>query len=314
MPPRLLIAEPEDFAPAALARLRAVFDVACRRLAQAELRGALAEYDAVWIRLGLRVAAADLPARPRCRFLLTATTGTDHLDLAALADRGVRVLSLRGESAFLETIAATAEHTVALALALVRRLVPAAAAARAGTWDRQAYRGHELRGRTALVIGYGRLGRKVARVFQALDMSVLAVDPAVTVADPGIEQVAGLDDALPRADLVTLHVPLGEATRGLLGAERLARMKPGAWLINTSRGAVLDEAALLDALAAGRLAGAALDVVSGEPDVGPAHPLVRYAAAHPHLLLTPHIGGATWESMARCEEFLAGRLLEQWTA
>src|SRR5262249_43946265 len=151
----ILVAEPADFAPRAVAILERAGEVELRACDARALAAAFGDYDAVWVRLARRIDGELLGARPRCRVLATATTGLDHIDLDACAARGVRVVSLRGETEFLREVRATAELTVALALALLRRIPAAAADVRAGRWNRDAFRGHELYGKTAGVIGMG---------------------------------------------------------------------------------------------------------------------------------------------------------------
>lgn len=305
---RLLIAEPDGFSPNALALLRQRWEVDCRPLTQAEVRAALSKYDAIWVRLHLQIRAAEIPGDLRCKYVLTATTGVDHLDVDALEARGVTVLSLRGQGDFLATISATAELTLGLILALVRKIPQAYADVCAGHWRRDLFRSCELQGRTAGIIGLGRLGRKVAVYLNALGMKVIYFDPFVQEGGSGATPVATLPGLLELADLVTVHVPLNEQTRHLLNSAAFAFMKPGAWFVNTSRGPVVDEQALLGALESGRLAGAAVDVLEGEPHITRDHPLLQYARAHHNLLITPHIGGAAMDAMARCETFLAGQL------
>jgi phosphoglycerate dehydrogenase-like enzyme len=172
------------------------------------------------------------------------------------------------------------------------------------------FQGRELYGRTMGLVGYGRLGRLVARSLKALDTRVLAADPHIDpgAAEAGVRMVS-LDQLLAEADLVSLHVNLDDKTRGFFGREQFAAMKPGAWFINTSRGELIDEASLLQALESGRLAGAAVDVLCDERTDGMgAHPLVAYARGHDRLLITPHIGGCTLESMAKTELFLAEKV------
>jgi D-3-phosphoglycerate dehydrogenase len=162
------------------------------------------------------------------------------------------------------------------------------------------------------IVGYGRLGRLVARSLTAFDTRVLAADPYIRAdeMEPGVTLVP-LARLLREADLVTLHVNLTEESRGFFGQAQFEVMKPGAWFINTSRGELVDEGALLAALAAGRLAGAAVDVLGDERPAGMgAHPLVAYAREHEHLLITPHIGGCTLESTAKTELFLAEKLAQ----
>jgi phosphoglycerate dehydrogenase-like enzyme len=181
---------------------------------------------------------------------------------------------------------------------------------REGGWNRDLFRGRELFGRTAGIVGVGRLGRLVAATFRALGMNVVGYDPRPDFPEEAARRIGSLDELLAESDVVTLHVSYDQTTRHLIGHKELAAMKPSAVLVNTSRGGVVDERALLDALEAGTLAGAALDVVDGEPNVGANHPLVEYARRHDNLIIVPHIGGSTVESFEKTEVFLAGRVLE----
>jgi D-3-phosphoglycerate dehydrogenase / 2-oxoglutarate reductase len=305
---RVLIAEPEGFSPRAVALLRERAEVELRACTRDELAAAFATHDVVWFRLGHRIDAALLAGAGRCRVLATPVTGLDHIDLQACAARGIRVVSLRGEVEFLRTVRATAELTLGLLLALVRRIPAAHAHVLDGGWDRDRFRGRELHGRTAGLVGVGRLGTIVAGLLAALGMEVLGADPRPDFPD-GVTRVS-LEELLTRSDVVSVHASYGPSTRHLIGARELGLLRPGAVLVNTSRGGVVDEGALLAALVEGRLAGAALDVIDGEPDIGAQHPLVRYAQAHENLILVPHIGGNTLESFEKTEVFLAGRVLE----
>jgi len=310
-PVHVLIAEPENFSTAALAMLAgAGCRVETRAIRQDEVRTAMERYDLLWVRLGLRVHADDIPERPRCRWIVSATTGTDHLDLGALAHAGVEVLCLREERAFLETIGVTAELTLGLIIALARRL-PAAVASVVGhgRWDRDSFRGVELYGKTAGIVGLGRLGRKMANYLGTLGMEIVAWDPYISAVPGGVRMADSLEHLLAASHVVTVHVPLNDETRGMFDTRCFGTMRPGAFFINTSRGALVDEAALLDALARGHLGGAGLDVLCGEPAIDRNHPLVRYAAEHDNLVITPHIGGAVEGVMARCEEHMVGILL-----
>ncbi len=310
-PPRILIAEPDRFSPEALAILRVAGEVELRTVPTGELAPALREYDAVWIRLGHRVTTETLAtAGPdlRCRVLACPVTGLDHIDLDACAERGIRVVSLKGETTFLRRVRATAELALGLTLALLRRIPQAAASVRDGEWDRDRFPGHELFEKTAGIVGVGRLGSIMAECLGALGMRVLGYDPRPDFPDHVAERVGSLDALLAASDLVSIHVSYDATTHHLIGPAELAAMKPGAVLVNTARGGVLDEGALLDALRAGRLAGAALDVLYGEPDIA-GHPLVAYAREHDNLLIVPHLGGNTAESWVKTEVFLAGRVV-----
>lgn len=311
---KLLIAESHRFSPEALDLLRPLGDVDAADLDRAGLLARVGGCDALWVRLRHRIDAPVLDAAPRLQVIVSPTTGLNHIDLDEAARRGIAVLSLRGEREFLRDVRATAEHTLALVFALVRQVPAAAAHVREGGWDRDRFWGREIRGATIGVVGCGRLGRQVADAFLALGATVVAADPHVAAeAMPhGVTRLP-LSGLLRVADIVTLHVPLDETTTGLFGADEFAAMKPGAFLVNTSRGEVLDEAALLAHLESGRLAGAALDVLSGERAEGMAgHAVAAATRRHPNLIVTPHIGGCTAESMAQTERFMARRLVEHW--
>jgi D-3-phosphoglycerate dehydrogenase / 2-oxoglutarate reductase len=310
MSTRILIAEPLDFSQRAVALLQSAGDVELRVCTRDDLQAAFQKYDVVWFRLANVIDRTILSGPVRCRILATPVTGLDHIDLDLCRSLGIQVVSLRGEVEFLRTVRATAELTIGLLLALLRRIPAAAASVQAGVWNRDLFRGHELFGRTAGIVGLGRLGTIVASYLRAFGMDVLAYDPRVDFDHAVATRVDSLIELVQRADVVSLHVSYSQATRHLIGSAELAAMKPDAVLINTSRGGVIDEAALLAALQAGQLAGAALDVLDGEPDIGAAHPLVAYSQTRDNLLIVPHIGGNTRESFENTECFLAGRVVE----
>jgi D-3-phosphoglycerate dehydrogenase len=223
------------------------------------------------------------------------------------------VLSLQGEREFLKEIRATAEHTLGLVLSLLRRLPAAARHVTNGGWSRDPFQGAELHGKTAGIVGYGRLGRIVARYLNAFGCEVLASDPHVDprLIDPGVRLVS-TNELLQSSHLVSLHVNLCAETKGIFGRAAFESMRQGSWFINTARGELVDEDALLDALHSGRLAGAALDVVRGEHgERSPQSPLIAYAAAHENLIITPHLGGCTAESMRKTEVFLAEKVRQR---
>jgi D-3-phosphoglycerate dehydrogenase len=308
--PIIRIAEPDGFSPAAVELLRAAGEVVLRPCAPSALPEALATCDVFWFRLGHRIDRAALGDRPRCKIIACPVTGLNHIDLEACGEQRVRVISLRGEVDFLRDVRATAELTVGLSLALLRHIPSAASAVQAGAWNRDDFRGNELYGKTIGVLGVGRLGTIVARYFTALGARVIGYDPRLDFPSDVAERMPSLEAFLERADLVTVHVSYQTSTHHLLDAQAFARMRPGARLINTSRGGVIDEAALLAALESGHLAGAALDVLEAEPNIGVDHPLIAFARRSPRLLIVPHIGGNTYESFDKVERFLAERVLQ----
>lgn len=308
-PIKILVAEPFDFSPVAVQILQRAGEVTLRHCDREHLRNAFREFDVVWFRLAHRIDPTFFNSALKCRLLVTPVTGLDHIDLEACVAHGVRVASLRGEVEFLKDIRATAELTIGLTLALLRKIPQAAADVMAGNWNRDVFRGGELHGKTIGLVGVGRLGTIVARYFRAFDANVIGYDPRPDFPHEAANRVDSLDALLERADIVSLHVNYHAGTRHLLSSPEFARMKLGAVLVNTSRGGVVDEDAMLAALRTGRLGGAALDVLDGEPEISPTHPVIEYARTHENVLVVPHLGGNTRESFAQTEVFLAQKVV-----
>jgi len=250
------------------------------------------------VRSATKVRAELLEQAPALRVVGRAGVGVDNIDLAAATGRGVAVLNAPAGN----TVSA-AELTMALMLSMVRRVPAADASVRVGEWARARFKCHELRGRTLGLIGAGRIGSEVALRARAFGMDVVAYDPYLT--DERAQRIrverATLDEVIARADVLSLHVPLTDDTRGMIDARALERMKPGAYVVNVARGGVVDEGALARALEEGRLAGAALDVYTTEPL--PEDSPLRTA---PNLVLTPHLGAST----AEAQELVAHEIAE----
>jgi D-3-phosphoglycerate dehydrogenase / 2-oxoglutarate reductase len=307
---QILNAEPGNYSQQALAILQQTGTVQMLALSRVELLSALAEVDALIIRLGFQVDEEVFAAAPKLRAVVSATTGLDHIDLAAAERHGVQVLSLRGEVDFLRSIPATAELTWGLLLALTRKIPVAISSVLAGQWQRDNFKGHDLSGKRLGILGLGRIGQMVARYGLAFGMRVLAYDPRPLQWVEGVDRVGSMNELLEQSDVFSIHVPLNPNTVGLLSSTELNHLPANSMLINTSRGDILDEAALLSALENGHLAGAALDVLSHERSgFQEIPPLIEYARTHSNLILTPHIGGATYESMAATETFMAQKLV-----
>ena len=308
---QILNAEPGNYSQQALAILQQTGTVQLLTLSRVELLSALAEVDALIIRLAFQVDEEVFAAAPRLRAVVSATTGLDHIDLAAAERHGVQVLSLRGEVDFLRSIPATAELTWGLLLALTRKIPVAFSSVLAGQWQRDNFKGHDLAGKRLGILGLGRIGQMVAHYGQAFGMHVLAYDPRPLQWVVGVDRVGSMNELLEQSDILSIHVPLNPNTVGLVSSTELNHLPANSMLINTSRGDILDEAALLSALENGHLAGAALDVLSHERSgFQEIPPLIEYAHTHSNLILTPHIGGATYESMAATETFMAQKLVK----
>lgn len=284
--PKILVADP--LAEDGLERLRRAGEVTVvSRLAEDELVRRIPDFDALVVRSETRVTAPVIEAGSKLRVVGRAGVGVDNIDVPAATRRGILVVNApRGN------IVAAAEHTVALLFALARWVPQADASVKRGEWTRQKFTGTEVRGKTLGVVGLGNVGSEVAKRAHGLEMDVIAYDPVVSTERAELFNVAlvSLHELLERSDFVTVHVPLVDPNRNLIGADELARMKPTARLINTARGGIVDEAALHSALASGRLAGAAADVFETEPPGD--NPLLGL----PNFIATPHIAASTTEA------------------
>jgi len=257
-------------------------------LAEAELVARIGEYEGLIVRSATKVTRAALEAGRRLEVVGRAGAGVDTIDVDAATERGVVVMNTPGGNT-----TAVAEHTLALLLALARRVPAADHSLKGGRWEKNKLQGVELLGKTLGVLGLGRIGCEVARRAAGFRMQVIAYDPYLTreaAQRHGVEPVE-LDELLARADFITIHVPLVEETRHLLGEDELARVKPGVRIVNCARGGIIDEQALAAAIRAGRVAGAALDVFEQEPPPAD-HPLLGLE----QVIATPHLAAATDEA------------------
>lgn len=284
--PKILVADP--LAEDGLERLRRAGDVTVvSKLPEAELIERIGDFDALVVRSETRVSAPVLEAGRRLRVVGRAGVGVDNIDVPAATRKGIIVVNApRGN------IIAAAEHTIALLFAIARWVPQADASMHRGEWTRAKFIGTEIRGKTLGVVGLGNVGSEVAKRAHGLEMDVVAYDPVVSEerAELFNVELLTLNELLERADFVTVHVPLVEANRDLIGASELALMRKTARLINTARGGIVNEAALYDALKSGEIAAAAMDVFTSEP------PGELPLLALPNFVATPHIGASTVEA------------------
>lgn len=292
--PRILICDELNAAALEVFRRRGLEPETRTGLTGDELVRAVADVDAIVVRSATKITRRVIEAAPRLRVIGRAGIGVDNIDAEAATERGVVVMNTpRGNAT------TTAELAIALLLSLARHVPEADRAVRAGQWKKKGLVGSEITGKVLGVVGLGRIGRIVAERGRGLGMKVVGHDPYLEPEAGGASPVPGvelldLDTLLERSDFVTLHVPLTDSTRNLLSWERLARVKPGSRLIQASRGGVVDEEALLDALVEGRLAGAALDVFLEEPPPID-HPLLK----RDDVIVTPHLGASSEEAQLR---------------
>ena len=323
----VLILEPEYYRKADLERLKAagyrpvLKECATQKELFAEfkrLRDEGKSVEAIFVKLGL---SFDRELFYACggelKFLVTPTTGLNHIDQDELECLGIKLISLKGETAFLREITPTAELVFALLLALLRMVPQALSHVLAGYWQRRGLVGRELKELTLGVVGLGRLGTMVAGYGRVFGMPVIAYDlkdePFQRQENIHVERKDTLGELVAEADVVSIHLPWDEDTAGLFDEDLFKQFKQGAYLVNTARGEIIDEAALLKALKEDVLAGCAIDVLHGDSRwaerVPEGHPLVEYAREHDNLIITPHIGGYTVKAIQKTRTFMVDKFL-----
>ena len=307
---KVLNIEPQNYSREANTILRSFSEVDERALSRRELLSEIRAYDVLITRLGHQIDREVIDQGEKLRAIVTATTGLDHIETEYAQDEGIKTLSLKGENEFLRSIPATGEHTFALILSLLRNIPAAANSVLDGKWDRDLFVGRDLESRKLGLVGVGRVGQKVAEIAQGFKMQVGGYDPSPEQLMSSVKYFSSLEELLSWGEIISIHVPLNSETSFLINKNELSMMQEGSYLINTSRGKVLDEDALMAGLIKGYLAGAALDVIHSEQDVrlGEISSIIEFAKENDNLILTPHIGGATKDSMHKTEIFMAEKL------
>ncbi len=305
---RVLITD--SLSPAGLQILQQTPDIeidnrGSQKMSTEELRDALSQADGVIVRSGYKLTPEVLKDQKRLKAVVRAGVGVDNIDLPAATREGIVVMNTPAGNTI-----STAEHTIAMMMALSRNIAPACATLKGGKWDRKSYMGTQLAGKTLAVVGLGRIGLSVARRAIGLEMKVVGYDPflsAERAAQEGIELYRDLDELLPKCDYLTVHTPMSPETEGLINATRIAKMNKGVRIINCARGGIVDENALADAIESGHVAGAAVDVFSKEPP-----PADHRLIGLPQVLVTPHLGASTDEAQelvaVEAAEILSGFL------
>jgi D-3-phosphoglycerate dehydrogenase len=303
---KVLIAETKDFSHEAIAQLKMFAEVDLHDISQEQLLNALQQYDVFWFRLGFKLNADILQQATRCKFLVCPVTGLDHIDLDACKEKGIRVISLRGEVEFLKKVRATAELTLGLALTMLRNIHGAINHTLHFQWNRNLFKGREIYEKKVGIIGLGRLGQITASYFHSMGAEVYVYDTR-PVAAGQYTIVDKIEQLFRECDIISLHVNMTEENRGMIHAAHFALLKQGSYFINTSRGPLVNSADLIEAIRSGHLAAAAVDVIENEynhqQDI-----LLQFAANDPRLIITPHIGGNTYESFAKTELFMVEKL------
>ena len=271
-------------------------------ISASELAAIIGGYDALIVRSKTKVTADLIERAAALRVIGRAGTGVDNIEVSAATKRGIVVMNAAAGNTV-----TTAEHTMAMLLSLARQIPQAVSSTRAGRWEKNKFLGVELMGKTLGIIGLGRIGAAVAGRARAFGMNILAYDPYFTreaAEELGIEMTA-LDELLARSDFITLHTPLTDETRGLIGAAAIDKMKPGVRLINCARGGLIDEAALADGVRSEKIAGAALDVFEQEPT-----PFDNPLLALDQVITTPHLGASTTEAQLGVATMIAEQVID----
>jgi D-3-phosphoglycerate dehydrogenase / 2-oxoglutarate reductase len=292
----------ETLSPAGLERLEQHTDVdVITSLSPVELRAVIAPYDALVIRSATIVDAALIERAENLKVIGRAGIGLDNVDVDAATRSGVLVVNAPQSN-----VLSAAEHTMGLLLAQARNIPQADAALRRGSWERERWQGVELHGKTLGIVGLGRVGTLVAQRASAFGMRVIAYDPYVSstrAAQMGVELVGSVDEVCARSDWLTIHLPKTPDTMGIVGERELAEAGPGLRIVNTARGGLVDEEALVRALDEGRVAGAAVDVFEHEPVTS--HPLF----ARDDVVVTPHLGASTAEAQDKAGVAIAEQVV-----
>ncbi|RMD43970.1 hypothetical protein DV735_g1083, partial [Chaetothyriales sp. CBS 134920] len=305
--PRVLC--PEKLSPDGLALLRKTLDVDEKKgLSAEELLAIIPEYDALLVRSETKVTASVLKAGRKLKVVARAGVGVDNVDVPAATKLGIVVVNSPSGN-----IQAAAEHTIALLMSLARHVPDSSSSVKAGNWERSKFVGVEVQGKVLGIVGLGKVGLIVARMARGLGMTVIASDPYASESVATAANVVlapSLAELLPQCDFLTIHTPMLASTRGMMSTAELSQLKQGARILNVARGGIIDEAALLEALESGHLAGAAIDVFTSEPPTKaePGSALAKLIQ-HPKVVCTPHLGASTVEAQENvsidvCEQVL----------
>lgn len=307
----LLITEYQDYNKNAIEAYKKVANVSLLNPLESFNKKDFSNIEVLVIRLKYKISADIINSAPLLKYIISPTTGLDHIDEKRAHEKGIEIISLKGETEFLKTIPSTAEFTWGLLLSLIKKIPAACSDVAAGNWDRQSFRSHNLKDTKLGILGLGRVGKQMAKFALAFEMRVCAYDPIQPEWLPEVERMRSPLELAKNSDILIIHIPSDGNTRFISGA-LLRNLKKGAYIINTSRGSVWDEKEVLKLLLSGHLQGVATDVLSCETELErrKKNPLLAYAGKLPNLIITPHIAGATFEAMHETEEFVAQKFLK----
>jgi D-3-phosphoglycerate dehydrogenase len=313
MKPKLLNLDPWRYSLEAKSYLSSYFDYNEKVVTREDLLNIAHEYDVFILRFSHQIDAEVISRAHKLKIIATNATGVDHIDEEFAKKNNIQVISLRGEYEFLQSIPSTAELTILMILSLIRNFPAACQHANAGGWDRNKFLGMDLEGKTLGILGFGRIGRKVAKYADAFGMKVIACDVVNKLDVP--EYVCfknDLHDFLSNLDILTIHIPFNKQTANYLNETNLNFLKKGAYIVNTSRSQILSEEAILNLLNNNYISGVGLDVLSDEygGSGSMANARIReYARLYKKVIISPHIGGASIDSWIKTEKFIAKKIV-----
>ncbi|WP_196216497.1 NAD(P)-dependent oxidoreductase [Flavobacterium sp. LC2016-01] len=308
---KIAITESEHFSPKGLEKLSEIGSVKlldCK--SEQQLISECIDASVIFIRLKFKISSSIIDQLPNLKYILSATTGTDHIDEDYFASKGGRIVTLKGETEFLESIPSTAEHTWALILSLIKKVPFAFDDVKLGNWNRDGFKNNNLKGKNIAVLGMGRVGKQVAHIASAFGMKIGFYD--VLSFESIYERFETPEALFSWADIVTIHIPYTTENDGFINENLLDCLKKEACVINTSRGRVWNENVIAKKLENGLIKGIATDVLCNEfHREDEKNELVTLAKKGLDIVITPHIAGATFESMAMTEEFIVEKFLKK---
>ena len=306
---KLLNLEPKNYSNEAKIFLEKFFEIHNGPLVRDQLKIEIDKYQALIVRLNHKIDREIIDCANNLQVIATATTGLNHIDIDYAQYKKIKIISLRDEVEFLNNIYATPEHTWALILSLLRNIPNAFNSVKENNWNRDEFKGRELNGRSIGIIGFGRVGKIIAKYAQAFNMNILVYTKEDYIELQGVNYLDDMKELLKDSDIVTLHLPLTSETKNFFSTKEFNYMKKDSFFINTSRGEIVNEEALIKSIKNNKISGAALDVIDSENDIfNKKSKIIEFAKLDSRLIITPHIAGATFESMEKIEIFIANKL------
>jgi len=310
---KFLCPEERSFSRKGLTFAKKHFDLDTGNLSRGKLKAVIDNYDGLLIRFNTKVDEELINLSSRLKYIISPTTGLDHIDIKLAEMKKIKLFHLRGETEFLSNVTATAELTIGLILSLLRNIPASFDSVKKNSWHTNSFIGTELIGKKICIIGMGRLGKRVAKIAQSFEMNVIGYDPYVLDSSSSLNLVKNLDEALKNADIVSIHIPLNEENKNFVNNDFFKKMKQGSVLINTSRGSIVEEDHLIEALKSKKISGAAIDVIQNEKLLlkGQTTNIVEYAKTRSNLIITPHIGGSTSDSIEKTDMFIINKFIHR---